>query len=158
MSEMWRLLRPDAVMALEDPKILSSMPRYVGILKGRFLPRFMVSRYVPVNWDLESSEGELWELHNRSLVEMESLMRDLDSGKIGHKEIGEPPERSLLHLKAKIGESLMAPCRLCERRCGADRLRGELGFCRVGREFKAHSCFDHMGEEPEVVPSFTVYG
>jgi len=155
---MWQLWRPDAVRALEDPKVVSSMPRYVGILKGRLLPRFFVSRYVPVEWEADSSEEELWELHRASIREMEALMRDMDSGRVHLGDLGCPPKSSLLHLKARIGECLMGPCRLCERRCGADRLKGELGFCRVGREFRVHSCFDHLGEEPEVVPSFTVCG
>lgn len=155
---MWRLLRPDAVRALDDPKVVSSMPRYVGILEGKLLPRFVISRYVPVEWGPEISEEEMWALHNASLMEMEALMRDLDSGRVHPDEMGDPPEKSLLHLKARIGESIMHSCRLCERRCGADRLKGELGFCRVGSEFKVHSCFDHLGEEPEVVPSFTVCG
>ncbi len=155
---MWRLWRADAVRALEDPKVVSSLPRYVGILKGKFLPRFVISRHVPAEWGPESSEEELWIIHNAALMKMDALTRDLDSGIIHPDELGNPPEKSLLHLKARIGECIMRSCRLCERRCGTDRLKGELGFCRVGTEFRVHSCFDHLGEEPEVVPSFTVCG
>lgn len=154
---MWRLLRPDAVGALDDPRVLSAMPRYVGVAKGNLLARFLVSRAVPVDCDPESTIDELWQVHNRSLEEMESTMRRLDAGEITPGELRRG-SRSLLHLKARIGEVLMRACVLCEKRCGKDRSSGELGFCRVGRETKIHSCFDHMGEEPEVVPSFTVYG
>ncbi|MEM2547182.1 MAG: radical SAM protein, partial [Candidatus Bathyarchaeia archaeon] len=48
-------------------------------------------------------------------------------------------------------------CHFCARRCGVARLRGELGFCRCGKEVKVSSIFEHMGEEPELVPSGTIF-
>ncbi|MDI9644900.1 MAG: hypothetical protein QFX35_06760 [Candidatus Verstraetearchaeota archaeon] len=154
---MWRLLRPDAVDALDDPRVLSAMPRYARVAKGTLPARFLISRSISADWDPQGSLEELWQVHNRSLSEAESLMRRIDSGGMDSRELNREP-RSLLHLKARIGEALMESCVLCERRCGKNRLNGELGLCRVGRETKIHSCFDHMGEEPEVVPSFTVCG
>jgi putative pyruvate formate lyase activating enzyme len=38
-------------------------------------------------------------------------------------------------------------CRICPRRCGADRLKGETGFCRTGRHAPVCSAFPHTGEE-----------
>lgn len=46
---------------------------------------------------------------------------------------------------------MMQPCRLCPRRCGADRLRGQQGVCGVGRGFKVASYGPHFGEEPPLV-------
>jgi putative pyruvate formate lyase activating enzyme len=51
----------------------------------------------------------------------------------------------------------MESCGFCVRRCGVDRLRGEKGYCRAGRNFSLHSAFPHMGEEPELVPSGTIF-
>lgn len=56
-------------------------------------------------------------------------------------------------LKAK---QILSSCRLCERRCGVNRLSGERGFCRV-IESRVASDFLHYGEEPELVPSHTIF-
>lgn len=47
--------------------------------------------------------------------------------------------------------AMMAPCRLCPRRCGADRLNGKTGVCSSGRLFKVASYGPHFGEEPPLV-------
>jgi putative pyruvate formate lyase activating enzyme len=44
----------------------------------------------------------------------------------------------------------LASCDLCPRRCGADRLRGEKGFCATGRLAKVYTCRAHRGEEPVI--------
>jgi len=41
----------------------------------------------------------------------------------------------------------LGSCRLCPRRCGADRLRNESKACRTGRFAKVSSFFPHFGEE-----------
>ncbi len=52
--------------------------------------------------------------------------------------------------------ALSSPCGLCERACGAERRVGKRGFCGVGPALVA-SEFLHFGEEPELVPSHTVF-
>ncbi len=51
---------------------------------------------------------------------------------------------------ARLGElrSLLSPCRLCPRECGADRLGGETGFCGIGLRPKVAAVSLHGGEEP----------
>jgi len=47
----------------------------------------------------------------------------------------------------------LAACETCPRRCGADRLSGETGDCRVGRYALVNSAFPHYGEEACLVGS-----
>lgn len=44
----------------------------------------------------------------------------------------------------------MESCDLCGRSCGVNRLKGEKGFCRAGREAVVYSYADHHGEEPPI--------
>ena len=46
---------------------------------------------------------------------------------------------------------LLSPCRLCPRRCGVDRLHGEVGNCGAGYEVRVSSYHQHFGEEPPLV-------
>ncbi len=50
--------------------------------------------------------------------------------------------------RAEALRSLASPCRLCPRRCGVDRLAGEMGFCRTGSDARIARAVPHMGEEP----------
>jgi putative pyruvate formate lyase activating enzyme len=153
---IWVLSRPDAASALDDLKVLSALPRYVDIVKNRRTARFLISRVVPVDYSENSSTEKLWMIHKKALVNEDELENLLDKGKL---KIGDLqfPEKSLLHLKNLLGRRILESCILCERRCMKNRLNGELGYCNVGEELKVSSYFDHMGEEPEIVPSFTVY-
>jgi putative pyruvate formate lyase activating enzyme len=60
-------------------------------------------------------------------------------------EIGELGER--VDRLYKILES----CELCPRKCKVNRLKGEKGYCRSGRELVISSFGPHFGEERELV-------
>lgn len=62
------------------------------------------------------------------------------------------------NLKEKLNSAreIMKNCHFCERRCSVNRLEGRKGYCRV-LESRVASEFIHMGEEPELVPSYTIF-
>ncbi len=62
-----------------------------------------------------------------------------------------------LDAKSREAEAVLRSCTLCERRCGADRSRGKLGFCKAGKEILVSSMHIHHGEEHFLVPSFTIF-
>jgi len=55
--------------------------------------------------------------------------------------------------RAREARELMRHCRLCPRRCGADRLSGEEGLCQVADRAKVSSYGPHFGEERVLVGS-----
>src|SRR5574341_469186 len=62
-----------------------------------------------------------------------------------------------LHLTGELAtraqklRTILADCTLCPRRCGANRLQGEIGKCRSTAEVMISSASPHFGEEPELV-------
>ena len=52
--------------------------------------------------------------------------------------------------RAEQAYRLLQKCRVCPRRCGVDRLNGERGFCRVGKNPMISSGNVHFGEEPPI--------
>jgi len=56
-----------------------------------------------------------------------------------------------LERRAEKAQALLSPCGMCPRRCGVDRLAGEVGFCRTGAGAVVSSWGPHFGEEPELV-------
>jgi putative pyruvate formate lyase activating enzyme len=61
-----------------------------------------------------------------------------------------------LGLKAEKAKKILEKCVLCERRCLANRALGKQGFCGV-LEPRISSEFIHLGEEAELVPSYTIF-
>jgi len=59
----------------------------------------------------------------------------------------------VLDLKLELSKRMLSSCRLCGRRCGVDRMHGELGKCQLGIEAIAANCFIHIAEEPPINPS-----
>ncbi|MDZ7263435.1 MAG: radical SAM protein [candidate division KSB1 bacterium] len=47
--------------------------------------------------------------------------------------------------------AILARCTLCPRQCQVNRLQGELGICRAGRDLTIASFFPHFGEEAPLV-------
>ena len=56
-------------------------------------------------------------------------------------------EQGVLQERATIAHERLASCTLCPLACRADRLHGEAGECRVGREAIVASSGPHFGEE-----------
>lgn len=69
------------------------------------------------------------------------------------------PRFKSVDLAAKIRAAwrVLESCELCERKCGAERLSGEVGECRAPLGLSVSSTFEHRGEESFFVPSFTVF-
>jgi putative pyruvate formate lyase activating enzyme len=56
--------------------------------------------------------------------------------------------------RAEKALHLMESCRLCPRKCGINRLKGETGVCGIGRKAKVASYNAHFGEEAPLVGNF----
>ncbi len=46
--------------------------------------------------------------------------------------------------------AMLESCRLCPRKCKANRLKGQYGFCKTGSNPKLYSFMPHRGEEPPI--------
>ena len=55
-----------------------------------------------------------------------------------------------MNSKIKKAYKLMEKCELCPRRCGVNRLKGQIGFCKAGLLPMVSSFHAHFGEEPPV--------
>lgn len=51
---------------------------------------------------------------------------------------------------------LISPCCLCGRKCGAERMAGQIGYCGAGEKAVIYQQFIHCGEEIELSPAFIV--
>ena len=115
------------------------LSRYWKVLKGEASARYLICKHTRIEVDLSSDIATLWKIHASQ-----------------HPNADSEGNVSLLDLKAEIARRVLEDCALCERNCGANRLAGSEGHCGV-LEAKISSEFLHMGEEPDLVPSHTIF-
>ena len=149
---------PDALSTLDAPIIKKIFPRYRKIVQGQLPAVFHISKRIKAEFNESQDTEALWHVHGRLMSVFREIRRKTDDSKtkepLGGLKTG---ERSLLDLKLLLAGRVMESCQLCERRCGANRWAGELGVCRVGNRCLISSEFIHMGEEPYITPSHTIF-
>jgi putative pyruvate formate lyase activating enzyme len=55
-----------------------------------------------------------------------------------------------MNSRVKKAYKLMERCNICPRKCGINRLKGQVGFCKAGRLPMVSSFHAHFGEEPPI--------
>jgi len=153
---MWRLLRPDTIGALEDPLVKKVLPRYVKVVKDELPAKFQIAKKIEVDFDEKSSIEKLWALHSDGMKEFYRIQDNLDGGEASLEELS-IAKSSLFDLKITLTKKIIQSCELCERKCHVNRIKGEEGFCKVGNQYRISSEFIHMGEEPHISPSHTIF-
>ena len=123
--------------------ISARLARYEEIASGKQLPRYLIAKEVKCDFRLSDETDDLWQLHDELVAGMKNKTESSGSS-------------NLLQLKAELADRILSKCNLCERKCDADRKHGEKGKCGV-LEARISSEFIHMGEEPEIIPSYTIF-
>jgi putative pyruvate formate lyase activating enzyme len=153
---MWRFQRPDAIAVLNDELAKKSLARYFTVMPNRGPAKFMIARKLLAEFDKNDPTEKLWQEHASLTQEFSRIEREIDNQQRDFKEMA-TPEQSYLDLKIEIADRILGSCHLCVRKCGVNRLERESGYCRCGLSMTVSSIFAHMGEEPELVPSGTVF-
>ena len=120
---------------------LPHLPNFISILGETRTAQFIECKQTPVSFDPSTSTDALWKIHNDALHHTDDQTR--------------PFHQSLLDLKIELASRLYRACCFCEHRCGVDR-REKTGKCGA-KESRIASEFLHFGEEPMLVPSYTVF-
>lgn len=151
-----RFLRSDAVEVLSNEIVRKTLGRYFAVVKNEKPAKFLIAKRVPADFDETDSMEELWREHSRATDKFMRIQSVIDNGR---KDLGrmDAPEKSFLNLKVEIAKRIMSACHLCTRRCGVNRFLEKSRYCGCGSEITVSSVFEHTGEEPELVPSGTVF-
>lgn len=122
-------------------KIENTYLSYFDILENKTIAKYLQSKYKPVSFKLSDSMEILWKKHEEGLKS--TIIKEI------------LPDQSLLDLKIEITSRILQKCCLCERRCGINRTK-QTGNCNV-QQSRITSEFLHLGEEPFLVPSHTIF-
>jgi putative pyruvate formate lyase activating enzyme len=152
-------VRPDALSVWSNPVVRERLSWYYSVMRNEKPAKFLIAKKTPVEINPYLQELELkdlWRLHEKASQRFTEYLRSVKRGELSIEKL-EDPKYSYLDVKIAIAYKLITPCRLCERACGALRLKGKPGVCLVDRDIIVHSFFHHMGEEAPLVPSGTIF-
>lgn len=146
---MWQTNKVDRTACVK------SLDRYFAVVNERKTAKFLIAKKVTAEFTSTDSLETLWDKHleytNNFLKLENKIERNQEYTSINN------PKKSYLDLKIQIANKLLESCCLCTRRCYINRIASQLGFCGCGKSLSVSSIFMHMGEEPELVPSGTIF-
>jgi putative pyruvate formate lyase activating enzyme len=150
---VFRVLRPDSVSVWKNQEILKRFSRYRGIIDGTQVARYIVAKTIECEYSSNSSIQELEMLLNEKSSELKALLeKDIKDIK-NRKTVS----KSYIHLAETIANKYLENCIFCERKCEVNRIDGKKGFCLISKDSYISSAFLHMGEEPVLIPSGTIF-
>ncbi|MFP3985072.1 MAG: radical SAM protein [Candidatus Bathyarchaeia archaeon] len=120
------------------------------------IAKFTIARKLAAKFSENESTEKLWKIHDSLLRKFWQLQEKLDN-RLTRLEKLETPQQSYLDLKTEIANRILENCHLCTRRCGVNREKDQHGYCKCGTQITVSTFFEHMGEEPELVPSGTIF-
>ncbi len=151
---MWKITRPETEAVLTNKLIKKSLVRYFAVMQNKKTAKFLIAKKIPAEFDKGTSLETLWKEHAKRTDEFRKSENEIDSGAVNEFPT---PTKSYFDLKIEIANRILQQCHFCSRRCGVNRLLGKLGYCKCGDTLAVSSIFAHVGEEPELVPSGTVF-
>ena len=151
---MWKIPNPDAEAVLYDELAKKSLARYFAVIQNRKMAKFILAKLLPADFDKDASLEMLWKEHEARTEDFHRIENEIDEGKEHELLVA---TKSYLDLKIEIAGKILQHCHLCTRKCGINRLTEELGYCKCGDDMAVSSIFAHVGEEPELVPSGTIF-
>ena len=127
--------------------VVPGLERY-GMINQDLLPaKFQIVRRIEAE-----KGGSILDSHKECKKEFLRTWKNEDMSIFDEKL----PEYSFLDLKIDILKEMLRECVFCERRCRVNRYE-KTGFCKCGIRSYYSSEFLHFGEEPELVPSHTIF-
>lgn len=155
---MWRIVRPDSYTVWGSGEVRKRLNWYYLVMRDEMPANFMIAKKIPLTREVEGlSLSALWKLHQELAKEFQTLKREVLKRGWEAIEDLEDPKQNFLDLKFKIAKEILHSCTFCERRCKVDRVRGEVGTCRLKTAAYVSSWFHHYGEEAPLVPSGTIF-
>jgi putative pyruvate formate lyase activating enzyme len=128
-----------------------NLKRYQRIAQRELPAQFNICKSIAVEFEKTDPTSLLWELHEQAMREHRRQRETSEPHEV------KPAETSLLDLKIELAQRNLQHCTLCERGCRVNRLKKEIGYCGIEAVSRYAAEFLHTGEEPELVPSHTIF-
>ena len=129
--------------------MVRGLERYTKINNNEVLSKFQIAKRMEV--EVSKDFEEMLEVHKTYKLEFKKI---LESEEVTLND--KVANYSSVNLKVDLLKEMLKECEFCERRCKVNRYE-KTGFCKCKDKSYYSSEFLHMGEEPELIPSHTIF-
>lgn len=149
--------RPDSIAILDDKEALEIFSRYWRVVRNEVPAKFLILKTIEVEYNNEDELDELWKIHDKAMNDFRRVVASNGYDDGWEKVLKDAVSNNLLTLKKHIAEKILYSCHFCEWKCNVNRYITNNGVCKLGKNAYIASMFIHVGEEPELVPSYTIF-
>ncbi len=149
-------LQHNRTHSISENQQTPSLTRYFAVTQNKRTAKFLLARKLEADFDENEPIEQLWKAHISTSEEFHRFEKENDQKPLRLQEI-QTPEKSYFDLKMEITRRTLSNCNLCTHNCRVNRLKGKRGYCGCETKLAVSSIFAHMGEEPELVPSGTIF-
>ncbi len=121
--------------------------KYLLKSQNKLPSNFLILKSIDAKFDENEDLEVLLEKHE----ELMKIFRNWNGKNVKEKK------KNLLDLKIAIALKILEKCKLCEWKCKVNRIKGNVGVCKVPAKNLISSEFVHMGEESYFIPSHTIF-
>ncbi|MFX0104092.1 MAG: radical SAM protein [Candidatus Hodarchaeota archaeon] len=150
---VFRVLRPDSVSVWKNEEILNRFSKYRGIIDGTQVARYLIAKTLECKYNTNDTIENLEKLLKEKSLEYNELLKS-SIEEIKHRKT---VSKSYINLAETLAYNYLESCIFCERQCEVNRIDGKKGFCLISKDSYISSAFLHMGEEPILIPSGTIF-
>lgn len=132
------------------------LTHYESVVKNMRPPKYLVCKRIRKRVDIFRGFQDALKIHGELSAVFREVYKEIING-FDESGLKDFEGLNYLEIKKSIVEKILEECILCERRCGVNRVKGNIGFCGVNKTARVSSYFLHMGEESQLIPSGTVF-
>jgi len=145
------------------------LPHYYNILNKIDTAYYLICKNFEVDFNKNMKTDELWKIHDSISIEFKQQLQKVEDSPIkldyyekvyknkSKSNDNQSNFNSFLNLKIELANRILNECEFCENSCKINRYKGEVGFCGMDPTSYISSAFLHLGEEPPLVPSGTIF-
>ncbi len=153
--KMRKISHPNSATLTKDQLVQKSFHRYFAVEENYKPAKFKLAQRIPTAFEKSYSLEKLWSEHTKCTNKFYKIESKIDQ--ISSFDKLPVPEKSYFDLKIEITDRILQNCQLCYRKCKVNRKIGKVGYCGCDNTIRVCSIFEHTGEEPELIPSGTIF-
>ncbi|MCW4018641.1 MAG: radical SAM protein [Candidatus Bathyarchaeota archaeon] len=151
---MW-IFPPENTGFQGEDLVAKSLARYFAVARNIKPAKFKLAQKIPADFTSNDPTETLWVEHEKRTRQFRMFEKQINS--LSSCNRLPVQEKSYFDLKIELANRILQNCHFCIRNCQTNRALNQLGYCKCGSKLRLSGVFPHFGEEPELVPSGTLF-
>lgn len=142
---------------MPNKSVIKLLTHYNRVVENKRAAKYLVCKKITDNRDIFGGASDKWDYHSRVSSRFGDEYIRINAEADWRSTLPRKDTINFLEIKRELVKKMLEKCELCWHRCGINRISGERGFCGVDAAPRVSTYFLHVGEEPPLIPSGTVF-